>query len=81
MAQTLETIREKVRQHKGVEVCYKATNGRRKMEERNGVIQDVYPSLFTLYIESQRSLISFSYADLLTHEVEMQLTSNGEYLF
>lgn len=81
MAQTLEMIREKVRQHKGVEVCYKAANGRRKMEEKSGVIKDVYPSLFTLYIESQRSLISFSYADILTHEVEMQLASNGEYLF
>lgn len=81
MAQTLENIRKVVCQHKGLEVSYKATNGRRKMEERSGVIKDVYPSLFTVYIESQQSTVSFSYADILTHEVELQLTSNGQNIF
>lgn len=81
MAQTLDTIREVVSQHKGLEISYKATNGRRKMEERSGVIKDVYPSLFTVYIESQQSIVSFSYADILTHEVELLLTSNGENIF
>lgn len=81
MAQTLESIREIVCQHKGLEVSYKAANGRRKMEERNGVIKDVYPSLFTVYIESQQSTVSFSYADILTHEVELHLTSSGQNIF
>lgn len=81
MPRTLDAIREVVRQHKGLEISYKAANGRRKMEERSGVIQDVYPSLFTVYIESQQSTVSFSYADILTHEVELQLMSNGENLF
>jgi len=81
MVQTLETIREVVRQHKGLEISYKAANGRRKMEQRSGIIKDVYPSLFTVYIESQRSTVSFSYADILTREVELQLASNGESIF
>lgn len=81
MPRTLEAIREVVRQHKGLEISYKAANGRRKMEERSGVIKDVYPSLFTVYIESQQSTVSFSYADILTHEVELLLMSNGENLF
>lgn len=81
MAQTLENIREIVCRHKGLEVSYKASNGRRKMEERNGVIKDVYPSLFTVYIESQQSTVSFSYADILTHEVELHLTSSGQNIF
>lgn len=81
MAQTLETIREVVRQHKGLKISYKAANGRRKMEQRSGVIDEVYPSLFTVYIESQQSTVSFSYADILTHEVELQLASSGENIF
>lgn len=81
MPRTLDAIREVVRQHKGLEISYKAANGRRKMEERSGVIKDVYPSLFTVYIESQQSTVSFSYADILTHEVELQLMSNGENMF
>ena len=66
MAQTLDTIRELVRLHKGSRIFYRAANGRRKVEERNGIIQETYPSLFTVYIESQQSTVSFSYADLLT---------------
>ena len=81
MAQNLENIRELVRLHKGSRIFYRAANGRRKVEERNGVIQETYPSLFTVYIESQQSTVSFSYADILTREVEVQLESNGENLF
>ena len=81
MAHSLDTIRELVRLHKGSRIFYRAANGRRKVEERNGVIQETYPSLFTVYIESQQSTVSFSYADLLTREVEVQLESSGENLF
>ena len=75
MAQTLDTIRELVRLHKGSRIFYRAANGRRKVEERNGIIQETYPSLFTVYIESQQSTVSFSYAELLTREVELELLS------
>ena len=81
MAHSLDTIRELVRLHKGSRIFYRAANGRRKVEERNGVIQETYPRLFTVYIESQQSTVSFSYADLLTREVEVQLESSGESLF
>ena len=81
MAHSLDTIRELVRLHKGSRIFYRAANGRRKVEERNGVIQETYPILFTVYIESQQSTVSFSYADLLTREVEVQLESSGENLF
>ncbi len=81
MAYTLDSIREIVSLHKGAKVFYRAANGRRKMEERRGVIQDTYPSLFTVFIESQQATVSFSYTDLLTKEVELQLEANGENLF
>lgn len=80
MAYTIESIRELVRQHKGTRICYRAANGRRKMEERAGVIKEVYPSLFTVYIESQKSTVSFSYADILTKEVELQVEASGKSL-
>lgn len=73
MADSLSAIREQVTQHRGSRVFYRAANGRRKAEARQGVIVEAYPSLFTLYVESQNSTVSFSYADLLTREVELQL--------
>ena len=81
MAYTLESIREIVSLHKGSKISYSAANGRRKIEERTGIIKETYPSLFTVFIESQQSTISFSYTDLLTREVELQLEPSGENLF
>lgn len=81
MAQTVESIREILCQHKGARISYRASNGRRKMEEKSGVIREIYPSLFTVYIEAQDSIVSFSYADILTREVELLLENNGEELF
>ncbi|MCD8391706.1 MAG: Veg family protein [Cloacibacillus porcorum] len=81
MAYTLESIREIVSLHKGSKISYRASNGRRKIEERTGIIKETYPSLFTVFIESQQSTISFSYTDLLTREVKLQLEPSGENLF
>lgn len=80
MSLSLNTIREHVQQHKGEKVSYRAMNGRRKVEERQGVILEAYPSLFTMYVESQRSTVSFSYADVLTREVELEILPGHEKL-
>lgn len=79
--QTLESIRQKLSDHRGARVCYLAANGRRKTEQRTGIIKDIYPSLFTVFIEDQQNTVSFSYADILTKEVEIILESSGENLF
>ena len=70
---SLSAIREKVSQYRGSRVFYKAANGRRKAEARQGIILEAYPSLFTLFVESQNSTVSFSYADILTREVELRI--------
>jgi hypothetical protein len=43
------------------------------VEERQGVIIETYPKLFTMFVESQNSTVSFSYVELLTHEVELEI--------
>ena len=57
MAQTVESIRTILCQHKGAKISYRASNGRRKMEEKSGVIKEIYPSLFTVYIEAQDTIV------------------------
>jgi uncharacterized protein Veg len=49
------------------------SKGRNKIEETQGVIKDAYPNLFTLYVESNASTVSFSYAEVLTKEVELEI--------
>ncbi|HON33490.1 MAG: Veg family protein [Thermovirgaceae bacterium] len=80
MSPNLATIRDRVNEFKGSRVRYKALKGRRKMEERMAVIVETYPHLFTLYVESQRSTVSFSYAELLTREVEMEILPGNKKL-
>jgi len=80
MSPNLATIRDRVNEYKGSRVRYKALKGRRKMEERMAVIVETYPHLFTLYVESQRSTVSFSYAELLTREVEMEILPGNKKL-
>ena len=75
MTYSLAEIRQQVALFKGMRVRYRTAKGRRKVEEKQGVILETYPNLFTLYVESQDSKVSFSYAELLTREVELELLS------
>ncbi len=81
MSPTLAVIRDRVEEHKGSKVRYRASKGRRKTEERLGVIVETYPNLFTLYVESQQSNVSFTYPELLTREVEVEILPGNTKLF
>jgi uncharacterized protein Veg len=70
---TFSDIREKMNQYKGKPIKCRVTHSRNKVEETRGVVVDVYPKLFTLFIESQQSHVSFSYAEILTKELEIEL--------
>jgi uncharacterized protein Veg len=80
MSADLCKIRAQVAVHKGSKVRYRATKGRRKVEERQGIILETYPNLFTMYVESQQSTVSFSYVELLTKEVELEILPGHEKL-
>lgn len=71
MTKTLSSIREQVSAHKGEAVRCRIAKGRNRFEETEGVLLDVYPNLFTLYDRAKSSTVSFSFAELLTHEVEL----------
>jgi uncharacterized protein Veg len=66
-------IREVINQYKGKPIKCRVTHSRNKVEETQGIVVDVYPKLFTLFIESQKSHVSFSYAEILTKELEIEL--------
>ena len=66
-------IRERVNQYKGKPIKCRVTHSRNRIEETEGIVVDVYPKLFTLFIKSQNSHVSFSYAEILTKELEIEL--------
>jgi len=80
VALTVEEIRALVEAHIGERVYYHASNGRRKAKDADAILQRAYPCLFTLYIESLDSTVSFRYTDLMTREVILVLESTGKKL-
>ncbi len=66
----IEQIKNRILALKGEEVEMNVNRGRKKIDTINAVIQDVYPSVFTVIIKDQNSqLQTFSYYDVLCGNV------------
>ncbi len=75
MRRTLSSIRDLLVSYKGQRVRCRTSKGRNRFEEAEGVILDVYPKLFTMYDNLRSSTVSFSYAELLTRDVELEVVN------
>lgn len=66
----IDEIKSKIISLKGREVEMNINRGRKKFETVSGVIQDIYPSVFTVSVCTQKSgLQTFSYYDVLCGNV------------
>ncbi len=66
----LEDVKQKIFALKGANVEMNINRGRKKIDTINGVIKDVYPSVFTVITNSDRQPIqTFSYFDVLCGNV------------
>lgn len=72
-----DQVRESVRQQCGSRVVIQLDKGRNKVDIQQGVIQEAYPSVFTILVDdtdrSPSQLLSFSYTDIITKEIRMKL--------
>ena len=75
MPRTLSSIKDQIISYKGQLVRCRMSKGRNRIEGTEGVVMEVYPKLFTLYDEVHASMVSFSYAEILTREVELEILS------
>ncbi|AZO93237.1 protein veg [Iocasia frigidifontis] len=71
----LTEIRENVNSFVGQEVMIKANRGRRKSLEKEGVLEKTHPNVFVVKVDDNAQIrrLSYSYADLLTDNVELKL--------
>lgn len=81
-SQVLRAIRENIDSHVGERVRVRANKGRRKIVEKEGILEKTYPSIFVVKIEGKQipmRRLSFSYTDVLTSAVEVIVcTEEGE---
>lgn len=78
MSQTdIKRVKFSVNQNIGSKVKIRANRGRHKIDVTEGVIRETYPSVFLVEVENKiddtTQKISFSYTDVLTKDVQMQL--------
>lgn len=76
MSTSLSKIKENIQSYLGREVRLKADKGRKRIIEKNGVIEGVYPSIFIVKINGGHSnsrTVSYSYSDILTETVQVTL--------
>ncbi len=76
--QDFEKVRASVQQQCGSRVRIQLDRGRNKVDIQEGIIKEAYPSVFTILIDNRESkkpaqLLSFSYTDIITKEIRMQL--------
>lgn len=74
--ETLTVIKRNVENCLGQKVSLRTNKGKRKVNVREGVIEDVFPSVFIVRIEdglNTSRTVSYSYSDILTETVEVTL--------
>ena len=81
---TVLDIKKKVQKYQGQKVRLEAHKSKKKLYHKTGFIEAIYPSIFTVSIDTKGSnpnqRMSFSYIDLLTNNVKIDLIeTNGGY--
>lgn len=71
----IDEIRTDIEGRLGARVRVKANKGRRRVEERVGTLEDIYPNLFVVQLDEDQHnrKISFTYVDVLTEAVEVTI--------
>ena len=75
---TINRVRASVLQQLGSKVLFQLDRGRHRVELQEGIIQGVYPSVFTILVNDNNEdnppqILSFCYADILPRNIRMKL--------
>lgn len=76
---SLQKIKQEVETYIGQEILVKANVGRNKCVCRKGVIDSTYPNLFVFKESDTSSKLSYSYADLVTNNLQLS-SIDGELI-
>lgn len=77
---TLDNIKKDIEKYLGKKVVLKANKGRKKIVVKEGVVENIYPSVFVVKLDDRynnTTRISYSYSDVLTSTVKLELFSSS----
>lgn len=73
---SIAQIRKELEGCVGKQIQLKANKGRKKTFVKDGVVENAYPSIFTVRFENDYNSprkVSYSYTDILTNTVEVKV--------
>lgn len=74
MENNLQLIKQQMKQKKGMHVKLRARAGRRGVNVCSGIIDGLYPEVFTVLVDENGYFrrYCFCYSEILTHHVEIE---------
>ena len=66
---SVQSVIEEIERLKGSSISMEVSKGRRKTEKYQGIIENVYPSIFTVNIGEGKNPLSYSYTEVLCGDV------------
>lgn len=78
---TLTEIRRSVESCIGSKVLLRTNKGKRKVNVKEGIIEDAFPSVFIVKVNAGMDTerrVSYSYSDILTDTVEITLCDSAQ---
>ena len=66
---SVSNIIEEIERLKGENISMQINKGRKKIEKYQGIIENVYPSIFTVNIGEGKRPLSYSYTEVLCGDV------------
>jgi uncharacterized protein Veg len=76
---SLEEVKNRIKDLKGANIFMAINRGRKKIEKFNAIIDNIYPSVFTVKVDTlnQQCVQTFSYFDVLCGDVEITRISGA----
>lgn len=75
----IDTVKTDLKEKIGQKIIVRGALGRNRFYEKEAVIEKTYPNLFIVkYKENERN-VTYSYTDVLTKTVEVQVFNGEEY--
>lgn len=68
-----QSAKSAISELKGLPMTFRINRGRNRFQYFSGVVEDIYPNIFTIRTDDEiQPILSFSYNDLLTKNVQVQ---------
>lgn len=70
-------VKKQIDGYVGSKVKIRANKGRKRVVEKEGVLQNTYPSIFVVKVQNEQQdtyrTVSYSYTDVLTNNVQLSV--------